>query len=137
MIEMYEEYTDRERHPSPTRIMEVFCDVVKSYDQVFIVVDGIDEMSGSQHSQHKLLDQIFTLQERTQRVKLFATSRPLPEIEARFKENGILRIEIRADQQDLALYVKGRLRGMPLFVRERKILQDEVKEKVTKNTGGM
>ncbi|KAJ5328748.1 ankyrin [Penicillium brevicompactum] len=137
MTDMFQEYSDRERYPSPTRIMEALCDVARAYDQVFIVIDGIDEISGRHHSQHEMLDKIFTLQERTQRVRFFATSRPLPEINARFDEKNCFRIEIQAHQRDVALYVKTRLRQMPNFVRKNEKLQSEVMKKITKDSGGI
>ncbi|RAH86964.1 ankyrin [Aspergillus japonicus CBS 114.51] len=135
---MYADYVDRERRPSPAHVQEVLCEVITAYDRVFLVVDGIDELSGRQHSQQEMLDRLFALQERTQKkLNLLATSRPLPEIVARFEEKESVCIEIQAHQQDLVCYVRERLCRLPYFVRGNQELQQEVIKNVTQNVEGM
>ncbi|KIJ16631.1 hypothetical protein PAXINDRAFT_10344, partial [Paxillus involutus ATCC 200175] len=72
---------DSEEHPEPTlaQLRTTLGEVVQSFDEVYILIDTLDECD----SQAELLDWMTSLQSTTQGLHLLATSRPERIIEER------------------------------------------------------
>ena len=98
------------------------------YSQVFIVLDALDEGEGDAHA---VISEIRDLQSQS-KTRLMATSRPIPEISQRFKDD--INLEISAMGEDIERYLDVRL---PSFVREKRELLHLAKRSIVKAVSGV
>jgi hypothetical protein len=112
------------------------------YSSVFIAVDALDECHDYHECRTKFLSAIFDLQT-IAGINLFATSRDIPEITAKFNRSIV--VEIHATDDDVRKYVDGRNLRLPEFVgwtREQQEalqnqLREEIKTEIVKVVDGM
>ena len=104
------------------------------YSRVFIIVDALDEWQVSDGCRSKFLSEIFSLQTKC-RMKLFATSRPIPEIVQKF--DGRTSLEIRASKEDIERYLEGHIGDLTASGDFDKQLQDEIKSGISDAVDGM
>jgi hypothetical protein len=100
----------------------------------YIVVDALDECQVSDGCRSRFLSHIFNLQAKTG-AKLFATSRPIPDIEREFK--GCLSREILASDEDIRRYLDSHMSQLPSFVLSRPKLQKEINTEIVRAVEGM
>lgn len=103
-------------------------------ERTFIVIDALDECDGGSGRQTKLLSEIFRLQELCQ-IHFFATSRENPKISALFVDR--LKLEIRASDVDIELYLDAHMSDFPRCVRGDQELKRNVKVAIIKAVDGM
>jgi hypothetical protein len=77
---------------------------------------------------------MFNLRAKT-RANLFATSRPILDIEREFK--GYVSREILASEEHVRRYRDGHISQLPAFVLKRPDLQEEIKTEITQAVEGM
>ena len=118
-----------QRHSQPTLedVIECLNLDISSCSRVFIVVDGLDELSDEDGTRSVFLKAIQSL---TGPVSLMVTSRDLPSIVPHF-ENA-RHLTIYADDNDVRSYVHSRI---PVWYP--KDLGDMVVDRVTSSTAGM
>jgi len=108
------------------------------YARVFIVVDALDECQISDGCRTTFLSEIFNLQAKTG-ANLFATSRDIPEITKMFA--GSVSVEVRANNEDLRVYLDGNMSQIPAFegrsLELQKELKTEIKAEIIKAVDGM
>lgn len=131
---LYERCETDKARPSLDDFSVALHSVAAEYSRVFIFIDALDECQVENGVVAKLLPQISTLQSKG-RVSFFTTSRLIPDIMERFE--GDLRLEIRADEQDVQRYVEGQMPEMPRFVRRDFELQQEISSEIVKAVDGM
>jgi hypothetical protein len=133
--DLYNRYRTKGTRPSLEEITTALLSLVQLYSRVFITIDALDECPTSDDARNKLLSEIFKLQTQAP-VNLFATSRVIPEITLHFK--GCMSKEIRARDDDILSYVKGR---MPQLLRSRiskhPDLQNAIRREVVNAVDGM
>jgi hypothetical protein len=106
------------------------------FSRIFIVIDALDGCQISDRSRDMLLDVVLSMQAKCGRgVYLFATSRFIPEITEKFKEQPTL--EIRASKKDVKRYIQGNLTMLPSFVSRNPGLQEEISDVITEAVDGM
>ncbi|KAF8867423.1 purine and uridine phosphorylase [Acephala macrosclerotiorum] len=98
--DLYDRHKDKRTRPSFEEISRTLQSVADMYSRVFIIIDALDECQASDSSRARFLAEIFNLQARSG-VNLFATSRFIPDIVERFKEEESLLLEIRASDEDV------------------------------------
>lgn len=131
---LYNEHTRRNTCPSSNELLNVLRSVVGSYSRVFFVIDALDECTNAEGDRTHLLHEIFRLQGHTG-INLFATSRFIPEIEKEFE--GCMKLEIRANDDDVLRYLDGKMLQLRAFVSRNFILQEEIKSKIIEAVDGM
>jgi len=131
---LYDRHNDQRTRPSFDEILRVLQSVAAMYPRVFIVVDALDECQASDGCRSKFLLEIFNVQAKTE-ANIFATSRPLPDIEREFKE--CLSLEILATDEDVRKYLDGHMSQLPDFVSSRPKLQEEIKTDILRAVEGM
>lgn len=99
-------------------------------DQVFILVDALDELRDYTPFLTRLLD---TQQHST--LKLLFTARPINDIPAHFTQSST--INILAAQTDVREYVRQNVTKLGGVVRNKPALQGEITEVITQNVKGM
>lgn len=101
--------------------------------KVFIVVDALDELRASEA--RRFLGKIFELQ-RSSDVRLFATSRFIPEIQKMFGR--AQQLPIRADRGDIARFVEGNMGHVSSFLEQQTPqLKAEVVDTICNASDGM
>jgi Cdc6-like AAA superfamily ATPase len=131
---LYKEHMKRNTRPSFGELSDVLQSVVGSYSRIFFVIDALDECTNADRDREHLLREIFRLQGHA-RISLFATSRFIPEIEKEFDESILL--EIRASDDDVRIYLDGKISRLRPFVSRNSDLQEEIKTNIIKAVDGM
>ncbi|TEY74291.1 hypothetical protein BOTCAL_0074g00210 [Botryotinia calthae] len=131
---LYNRHKGNRRQPSLNEISRILHSVTAIYSRVFVIVDALDECQDSDGCRKTFMEEILSLQAKIG-ANLFATSRPIPEIIQKFA--GGISLEIRACNEDVRLYLDGRLSQLPAFVRRYPKLQDEIKTEIVKTVDGM
>jgi Cdc6-like AAA superfamily ATPase len=113
-------------------IFSVLPDVIRSFPEVFLVVDALDECS--EQSRRELLSNLRDLQNKTG-MKLLAKSRLTVNFRKIFEE--CAKLEIEANKRDFIAVLDGRVEGLPACVRTDSVLWNKVKEDIAKAVDGM
>lgn len=132
--ELYDHHKKRQTRPSADEISQALQSVAALYLKVFIIVDALDECQPFNDCGSKLLSYIFDLQANTA-TNLFATSRPLPEIELQFRTH--LRREILATNEDVRTYLDGHMSDLPRCILNRPDIQEKIKVEIASAVDGM
>jgi len=132
--DLYDRHKTKRTRPSLDEISKTLHSVIATYSVVYIVVDALDECQFSDRCRSRFLSNIFNLQAKTT-AKLFATSRPIPDIEKEFK--GCLLCEILASDEDVQRYLNSHISQLPTFVLSRPKLQEEIKTQIVRAVEGM
>jgi NACHT domain len=132
--DLYNRHKNNCTKPSQDEISRTLQSVAAMYSRVFIVVDALDECQASNGCRAKFLSETFSLQSKCA-ANVFATSRFIPEITERFKNN--IALEIRASGEDVRKYLDGHMFQLPGFVSRNLELQEEIKTTILKAVDGM
>ena len=123
----------REVPPKPADVIKALQSEIGTYSRVFIVIDALDECLDSARE-----DFITTLQCLARNVNLMVTARPLPSIEQIFQ--GVNRLEIQANIDDMRKYVEDRIRHerrLARLVKNGWALQESIVNDVITKASGM
>ncbi|KAI9768838.1 MAG: hypothetical protein M1840_004652 [Geoglossum simile] len=99
---LYNAHVNEQTPPTHAELTMALKSEIETFSKVFVVVDALDECLEGRRA--NLVDMLLSLPET---VKLMVTSRPLSTIEAGLE--GMTRLDIRADDSDVRLYVEGRI----------------------------
>jgi Cdc6-like AAA superfamily ATPase len=131
---LYKQHANRGTKPSLEEIFSALREVVAKYSIVYIVVDALDECRDSDGTRSQFLAKLRELQG-GQDVRLMATSRFIPEIEAEFQT--AVRLEMRASDEDVRRFVVGQMYRLPKCIQRDPALQNMVEEKIPERVDGM
>ncbi|KAF4995561.1 hypothetical protein FDECE_12760 [Fusarium decemcellulare] len=134
MKSLYAKHKKDRTSPSLEEISSTLRMVSEMYQRVFIIVDALDECRASNLCRGRFLSELFNLQTHCA-VNLFATSRPLTDITARFA--GSLSLPIFATQEDVERYLEGNLGNLRSCVKRNQQLKDSVKKEILEAVQGM
>ncbi|KAF8858382.1 hypothetical protein BDZ45DRAFT_397454 [Acephala macrosclerotiorum] len=132
--DLYNRHKTKRTQPSLDEISKSLQAVTELYSRVFLVIDAIDECQLSNRCRLQFLSNIFNLQAKT-KAKLFATSRPILDIEKEFK--GCLSLQILASDEDVKRYLNGNMSQLLTFVSSNPKLQEEITTEIVKAVKGM
>lgn len=113
---------------SPQNMLQA---AVNCFSCVYFVIDGLDE--GAALHAKDLIPAIRSLQKAD--IKLFATSRFIPEIQEQFKDDPS--IEIRGSGTDIQSYATMRIPELPRCAQTSPTLQAEIIQAIVASTQGM
>jgi hypothetical protein len=113
--------TANRRLPGPETLEEILLSSVKQHDEVFLLLDALDECPEDDEARQNVLDCLHRLTQGANNVKIFATSRQLLEIKASMENLGAnsVSIDTGAVDADIGRYVRGelsrdrKLKGLP------------------------
>ncbi|KAK1762458.1 ankyrin repeat-containing domain protein [Phialemonium atrogriseum] len=131
---LYNAYKDQRTRPPSDKISGTLQSVAAMYSRVLIIIDALDECSTSDNCRSIFLSEIFALQTMCG-ANIFATSRSIPEITAKFSLG--MSVEIRASDDDVKRYLQGHMSQLPSFVERNQQLQEEIKIKISEAVDGM
>lgn len=117
--------------PGVAQYQEMLQAAVDCFDRVYLVTDALDE--GAEMHVKNLISGIRSLPK--DKVKLLATSRAIPAIQAQFESDPVL--EIRGSDLDIRNYATSRLDELSLCVRKSTELQEKIVQAIVDSTKGM
>ena len=129
---LYKDHKRDRTRPSFDEISNALYSVIANYSRAFIIIDALDECSGT----GRVLSALFSLQEKAG-SSVFATSRPILGIPKDFERRGSSILEIRARDEDIRRYLDGHINQISTFVREAPGLEGKIKSAIVKSSDGM
>ena len=133
--DMYNQHNKEKTRPSLAEYLHLLHKVARMFSQAFLLVDALDECKEEDGAREGLLA---ALRELSTSVRLVVTSRWIPAIGSELSE--ALKLEICADSEDVARYVKSRLAMTPRLMRHvvaDPMLESMISSKVAHNCHGM
>jgi Cdc6-like AAA superfamily ATPase len=132
---LYQRHKAINTRPSTEELLDALKSVVEDYSRTYILVDALDEFQASHEERDVLVSALFTFQAQG-RINIFATSRPVPEINLHFEE--CVSKKIRAQDEDVLRYINGRLSNLRRpRVSKYPDLQEAIRREVLKAAEGM
>ena len=132
---MYKQYKREQKRPSLAEYLHLLHKVVPMFSQAFLLVDALDECKEDDGARQRLLA---ALRELSASFRIVVTSRWVPAIESELSE--ALKLEIRADSEDVAEYVRSRIAMAPRLMRHLEadpMLASIISRKIVDNCHGM
>lgn len=132
---MYKQYNKEKIRPSLAEYLHLLHKVARMFSQAFLLVDALDECKEDDGARKRLLA---ALRDLSASFRIFVTSRWIPAIESEFSE--ALKLEIRADSNDVAEYVRSRIATTPRLMRHMEadpMLESLISRKIVDNCHGM
>lgn len=126
------------KDPLPsTAVKKILRETINMISSCIIVIDAIDELEvfGS-NERGNMLDIIDDLRQQSN-VRLFITSRQIDSISCRFDSTNSLVQEVRAETQDLEIYLRGRVQNLSPLLRRHPDLRKKVKNVIISIVDGM
>jgi hypothetical protein len=133
ICELYDKHRNGENpRLSQNEIREVLRSITKTYSRTFIIIDALDECK-TDHIRNELLSEIYKLQEGSD-TRLMVTFRPnvVPE-----RPSSVTEQEIRAHEEDIEEYLRGRMAELCSVVRNDNKLQCKIKSRILSLVDGM
>lgn len=131
---LHDQHKNKGSRPSLDELSKTLELVLTDFSTFYIVVDALDECQSIDGYRSRFLPHLFSLRTKN-KVKLFATSRQIPEIANEF--NGCLSREILATDEDVGTYLDGHISLLPKFVLKSPELKEEIKTQLIKAVEGM
>ncbi|KAF4456420.1 purine and uridine phosphorylase [Fusarium albosuccineum] len=113
--------------PSLAKITGALAKAIGRCNHVFLVIDALDECELPHRTE--LLEEIFKLQSQHP-IHLLVTSDLDPGVAQIFVNS--TSVDIHADEDDVGLYLEGRMPDFPDFVRDQSALWEEVRDALIK-----
>ncbi|KAF5630756.1 purine and uridine phosphorylase [Fusarium tjaetaba] len=107
--------------------------VAERFSRVFVLIDALDECRTSDGTRTRFLSEIFDLQSKCQ-INIFATSRPIPDVTRLFTNCASL--EVRATDDDVRMFVRGRMPQLPEFFGQQG-LEEDITSQIVRSVQGM
>lgn len=124
----------RKRRPTIDELTQALLEILRTYDGVYFVVDGLDECSNwNDDIRLFFLDKIRYLQKNAA-VKLLVTSRDIPAIQEGFQHD--LRLEIAARKEDVLRHLQSR-QDISGVMQRNKALKAQIAQDISDIAEGM
>lgn len=133
---LYEKCSAASRTHLLEEILSTLPLVLAEFTKVFILVDALDECESANGYQRRFLTELLALQ-KMHGVKLFVTSRQIPDISNKFKDS--ISLEIQASREDVKSFVASQILELNLnsWIEKDLDLQEEIKSKIADVVHGM
>ncbi|KAG5809640.1 hypothetical protein H9Q74_005480 [Fusarium xylarioides] len=132
---LYRRHKNNQTRPSLDEIAQALQAVIDSREQVYLVVDALDEYSKTAGDLTSFLEGIFQLQSE-RNANILATSRPNIAGIRRYFKNG-MELEISAREKDVRQVLENAMPGMPSCISSKPPLQKQVVDGIVKAVDGM
>jgi len=131
---LYRLHNSRSTRPSLEEVSSILGAEVEHFDRVFVVLDALDECAESNGCRDLVLSELAKLK----RVNIMVTSRPHVGI-GDFIDS-FVRLDIRADDEDLCKYVDGCIDRNPRLIKhikEHTGLREDIRSTIVRRARGM
>jgi hypothetical protein len=125
--------------PGPDELEKILFNSIKSFGNVYLLVDALDECPEDHETRQLVLERIERLTNSASNLKIFATSRELPSIRESMDALGsnLLRIVTSTADADIRIYVANQLSGDRGFRRFGTTTLDLVESTIANKADGM
>jgi Cdc6-like AAA superfamily ATPase len=106
--------------------------IIGNHDRVYLIVDALDECS--EEVRKRVCEKIQSLQD-ISKASFMATSRPIDAMNKEFPPNS--RFEIRAQAEDVEMYLETELKYLPECISNSPDMQRDVKKCIADGIDGM
>lgn len=112
---------------------------VASYDTVFLHLDALDECPEGEDVRQKVLDGVQQILARAPNIRMFVTSRDVPDIRSRMEEFGAIQLSIATQtvDADIGRYVSRQLSRDPKLRRLDPATRTLIKDTLSNKSNGM
>lgn len=131
---LHRKHCNRGTKPLVEEIYSVLREVVAKHSMVYVVIDALDECRDSDGTRSQLLARLKDLQVGHD-VRIMATARFIPEIQAEFQR--AVKLEIQASDEDVRRYVAGQTHRLPRCIQRDPALQAMMQDKLAEAVNGM
>lgn len=131
----HKHHTRYRTRPSLNEIARLLRSQVETFDEVFIVIDALDECPEEDQIRKSFVAEVRAL---LPKVSLMVTSRNMPSIEKMFKHD--TRLEIRAQDQDVRKFIKSQMEqrdGLVDLLEGHDDVQSSITATVLEKANGM
>lgn len=137
--DLYNLHQPRSTTPSLKEICEVFQNIVRSYTQVYVLIDALDELSAKAGYRNTFLDELLKVKDSSPTLNMLFTSRPLAVPEVRHFFSHAMKMEISAPREDINKFIDGYLAQLSpdALIPNNDDLREEVKGAVAQAVSGM
>ncbi|KAL7783000.1 ankyrin repeat-containing domain protein [Trichoderma afarasin] len=132
--QLYNEHSKKRTRASLKELKTDFKSVLKEYTKVFIILDALDECQFFELN--LLLSKLLELQ-KEHKIKILATSSPIPEIMALFNNSNVTKLQIRAETSDVTTYVEAHMDRLTTVTRRNAALREDIKANISEAVDGM
>ncbi|KAF3069303.1 Ankyrin repeat domain-containing protein 50 [Trichoderma lentiforme] len=132
--QLYNEHSKKRTRASLEELKTNLKCVLKEYTKVFIILDALDECQFFELD--LLLSELLELQ-KEHRIKLLATSRPIPEIMDLFNSSNVTKLQIRAETSDVTAYIEAQMDRLSRVTRRNPVLREDIKTNICEAVDGM
>ncbi|KAL6826777.1 ankyrin repeat-containing domain protein [Trichoderma sp. SZMC 28015] len=132
--QLYNEHSKKRTRASLEELKTNLKCVLKDYKRVFIILDALDECQIFELN--LLLSELLELQ-KEHRIKLLATSRPIPEIMDLFNNSNATKLQIRAKTSDVTTYIEAHMDRLSRVTRRNEVLREDIKADISEAVDGM
>lgn len=132
---LYTKHSQQGTRPTPSQLSVVFRQVFSPYNNVFVVVDALDECAPSDEA---ALEFIKIVRELGSNIRLLVTSRNSTNFEGYFQ--GGARIDVVAQNEDIALYLETEIpkhSRLVKHIRADPCLQEDIIKDIVESAQGM
>lgn len=138
-VEGFYSSAELNKRPPSVEVQGILRFVLRDFTRLYIVMYGLDEYTDDKlnkmMSEVRGLRGLKLMQVRTE-IKVMVTSRPLEGIRRLFKDD--LRLEVRANNEDVERYVEGRmLQWSPEVLQDHSHLGQQIKSSIIQAVDGM
>ncbi|KAI9760770.1 MAG: hypothetical protein M1840_002216 [Geoglossum simile] len=133
LLELYEHHRDRNTSPSSDEILEVLSSTIEVLEEVFFVIDGLDECN--EGLRWELIEQLGKFQPN---LHLLITSRYLDSIAEDLED--FKQFEVMANKADIELFIDHQIlknKNLRKIVKKSNSLRVDIKDAVIKTAEGM
>lgn len=138
VISLYRRHSKAGTRPSRKELTELLHNQFRSFSEIFLVVDALDEIPEKGGERESFMDDIRRFRDIHQNIRILITSRRLVDIETDFAGESF--IEVRAIQTDIETYVEdgiSKARRLRLLIRADHSIRQRIKERIVSNSRGM
>jgi hypothetical protein len=135
IVALHKSHISKRARPSIDEYSRLLQSAIRRFSKVYIIVDALDECSENDGTRKNFLIEVRKL---LLNIHLLATSRDTATIEPLFPEAA--RLEIRARDEDVKNYLKGRIEGQDQMTRHIKAypaLRDDILNTIVGKANGM
>lgn len=132
---LYAKHSQKGTRPTLKQLSDVFTQIFSTCDNVFVVVDALDECFPSDETALEFIDSVRKL---GNNIRLLVTSRHSTNFEGYFRNWA--RIEIEAHGEDIRLYLETRIpkqSRLAKHIRADPGLQEDIIKHIAKSAQGM
>ncbi|KAI9860062.1 MAG: hypothetical protein M1813_006410, partial [Trichoglossum hirsutum] len=135
LLDFYDAYSRTDRTPPLDKYIDTLLCLAKSYTQIFLVIDALDECKQDEEDQivnrEQILGFVFNLADRISCAKVLVTSRIETDIAHAFacRKTPVIQIEARNVMEDITTYVNGRV-GDLIKIGKLRLRSPSLKQKI-------